>query len=351
MVLIASDPSLLRCPDYSTLRHERSRNALLADANLPEVNTDALAAAFLAGTWAEDNAADSVVWDAQIQQGLHEDEARRATEREERHAALIEEQRLEEEALAAVQRRRGTLHAIPEDSRAPDHIETTISSSTEAKMNSRERVFLWNFLQVARLEASLTRQAGVEKTFTISSDGTTEGLTFKPSSNGPVSPNAVPDSSLTLEQILEAKIGFIAAMIRTGWGNYHVKMFTLFFTQLEMDPTRYRPNGHEIIALYVHKSLNDWYIKNTAGTPYNISAISAIHLAECAAEVNAKQMAAEITRSRIEIAKVSTPSKSLRKPLTINPFTYFPCSVPLLSPPSPRSPPSRVHHVIPTSTV
>lgn len=152
----------------------------------------------------------------------------------------------------------------------------------------------------------MARHSGMEKTFMLSTNGSSQGLVFKPAANGLVSPNTIPDFLLTLDQILEAKIRFIAAMIRTGWGEVHVKMFMLFFTLLEMSPTCYRPNGHKVIALYIHKSLNEWYTKNASGIPFNIMKLSDILMEQCTAEVNTRHMESEQVAAWAEITRVST---------------------------------------------
>ncbi|KAJ3992873.1 hypothetical protein F5050DRAFT_1549143, partial [Lentinula boryana] len=121
-------------------------------------------------------------------------------------------------------------------------------------MASRKYVPLWYFLPEATAEAKERNKEAIDSNrFQIAMDETdssNSSLTLVGSHTVRASPNAVPDSRLSWDQVMRAKSSFLNALSYGDFTNDFVKMFAGFYTGMDMHPELREEHGDKVLALY-----------------------------------------------------------------------------------------------------
>ncbi|KAF9064375.1 hypothetical protein BDP27DRAFT_1367280 [Rhodocollybia butyracea] len=109
---IEIDPSKIPCPDFAGNTYTIVRNALVSDANMPDITTDALAAQKLHEQWQAENTALQAQYQAQIQadQALAEQQAQE--EEVARRAVMVEREQREAEVAKETEKKRTPLYSF-----------------------------------------------------------------------------------------------------------------------------------------------------------------------------------------------------------------------------------------------
>ncbi|KAF9059443.1 hypothetical protein BDP27DRAFT_1500774 [Rhodocollybia butyracea] len=256
---IELDPSKIPCPEFAGDTSSFVRNALISDANMPDITTDALATQKLREQWQAENTALQALYQAQTQadQALAEQQAQE--EEAARRAVAVEREQREAEMIAA--RKYFTLwHLLPE-------------ASQEARERSRDT-------------SETNRFQLVTNDNTNSSNPTLTLIGFH---NSRASPNAIPDSKLSWAQVQRAKSAFLQALVPIG--NYnpeYVQMFAEFYTNMDMHRELQQTNGDLVMALYHAEMRFAFYEAVKRQKPFDLSVIAEDILEDCRKQIRSR---------------------------------------------------------------
>ncbi|KAJ3926405.1 MAG: hypothetical protein NXY57DRAFT_1113249 [Lentinula lateritia] len=236
------DTAKIPCPDFSNNLYDVIRNALIADANSPDITNNEQAILKLRSQWETENANLRAQYQVQLQEEHAAGEQRRADEEESTRQCEVEEREKEVEL---------------------------------AKEREKKRTPLPNFKQDAEREARERMREVVDNNrFEFESDpamASNASLTLVSTTSVRASPNAIPDLRLTWNQVMRAKSGFLGALSLGAFPDIHVDMFARFFANMEMHPELRKTNGERTMAFYQAETRLSWYKDNEKGNPFDLA--------------------------------------------------------------------------------
>ncbi|KAJ3901832.1 hypothetical protein F5879DRAFT_1046275 [Lentinula edodes] len=288
------DPAKIPCPDFSSNLYDVIRNALIADANTPDITNNEQAILKLRSQWEAENANLRAQYQAQLQEEQVAGERRRADEEESTRQREAEERDKEAELAKEMEKKRTPLPNFKQGvghRSVPHHYHPY----AEKLMTTRKYVPLWYFLPDAEREARERMREVVDNNrFEFESDPTSASstpLTLISTTSVRASPNALPDLRLTWNQVMRAKSGFLGALSLGAFPDKHVDMFAQFFVNMEMHPELRKTNGERTMALYQAETRLSWYKDNEKGDPFDLAVIMEETLDECRNEIRSQDHA------------------------------------------------------------
>ncbi|KAE9387280.1 hypothetical protein BT96DRAFT_768487, partial [Gymnopus androsaceus JB14] len=121
-------------------------------------------------------------------------------------------------------------------------------------MAARKYVPLWYFLPEAMMEAKeRSREMVNTNHFQIAMDdinSSNSSLTLIGSHTVRASPNAIPDTRLSWDQVMRAKSSFLNVLLHGEFTDDFIKMFAGFYTGMDMHPELREEHGNQVLALY-----------------------------------------------------------------------------------------------------
>ncbi|KAE9388382.1 hypothetical protein BT96DRAFT_947662 [Gymnopus androsaceus JB14] len=282
------DPRNIPSPDYSNNTYATIRRALVADANPPNISTEAEAEQHLRDQWDEENRALRERYKIQLEEDRAVEEARREAVAEAQPLQEAERKAKEAELAKKVDKKR-TLLCSFKPGEGVGYIPQQLHPYAKKLMAARKYVPLWYFLPEATAEAKeRSREAVDTNRFQIAMDGTdstSSSLTLVRSHRVQASPNAIPDSRLTWDQVMRAKSSFLNALLHGELTEDFVKMFAGFYMGMDMHPELREVHGDQVLALYHAEMRRAWYERFKQRKPFDLAVFSEDTLEKCRIEV------------------------------------------------------------------
>ncbi|KAJ3861666.1 hypothetical protein EV359DRAFT_66301 [Lentinula novae-zelandiae] len=193
------DPSKIPAIDFTSDAYTFIRNALIADAGTPEINTDELTALRL-----------KAQWEAHIERS----KADKAADAERLAAAELQEK--EKELAKEAEKKRLPIYSFQKGV-GVDSIPLQLHPYAKKMMSARKYVPLWYFLPDAASEAKERSKDSLDTNhlqFAVEDSNDLSGSTVSLVGSHMVraSPNAIPDSRLSWPQVMRAKSIFLNAL-------------------------------------------------------------------------------------------------------------------------------------------
>lgn len=284
---IEFDPRNIPRPDFSNDRYVTLRRALIADADLPEVNSEATAEQHLTDQWEEENGALRARYEAQLEEDRILEEVRREEEAEARRAEEAERKAKEAETAKKAEEKRTPLYSFKQGV-GVGYIPQQIHPYAKKLMTARKYIPLWYFLPEATAEAKeRTKETVDTNRFQIAMDDTdsSSSLTLVGSHTVRASPNAIPDTKLTWDQVMRAKSSFLNALPLGEYTQDFIKMFAGFYTGMDMHPELREEHGDRVLALYHAEMRRAWHEFFERKEPFDLAVFSEETLEKCRLEV------------------------------------------------------------------
>ena len=107
------------------------------------------------------------------------------------------------------------------------------------------------------------------------------------------SPNAIPDSRLSWDQVMRAKSSFLNTLLHGEFTDDFIKMFAGFYTGMVMHPELREEHGDQVLVLYHAEMRRAWYECFEQREPFDLAVFSEDILEKCRIEIrrqNSKKM-------------------------------------------------------------
>ncbi|KIK52988.1 hypothetical protein GYMLUDRAFT_77645 [Collybiopsis luxurians FD-317 M1] len=333
------DPSNIPRPDFSGNIYVATRRALIADNDSPDILTEELAIQHLEDQWETENAALRVLYQVQL------DEERQLVEQRRQEAIDLENKREAEK-----REKESELAKKAEEKRTPLHsftrgigvisIPQQIHPYAKKMMITRKYVPLWYLLPEAAAEAKERSKDAIDANrFQIAMDdvdNATSSLSLVGSHAVRASPNAIPDSRLTWDQVMRAKSAFLSALPLGEFTNEFVAMFAGFYTGMDMHPEMQEINGDRIMAHYHAEMRRAWYDAFERRKPFDLAVFSERTLEESRVEIQRQNNAKALKEMQSATAQLRRELQQLTQ--TPAPHTPSPHSKTRPAPYPPTSP-------------
>ncbi|KAJ3801642.1 hypothetical protein GGU11DRAFT_836367 [Lentinula aff. detonsa] len=283
------DPRNIPPPDFSSNTYATIRRALIADAELPNVVSEAEAQQHLRDQWEEENGTLRARYEAQLEEDQAIAEARNEELAEEQRMKEAEKKAKEAEAAKKAEEKRTPLYSFKQGV-GVGYIQQQLHPYAKRLMTARKYVPLWYFLPEATAEAKERNREAVDNNrFQIAMDETdssNSSLTLIGSHTVRASTNAVPDSRLSWDQVMRAKSSFLNALPYGDFTNDFIKMFAGFYTGMDMHPELREENGDRVLALYHAEMRRAWYKGFERREPFDLAVFSEDTLGKCRVEIH-----------------------------------------------------------------
>ncbi|KAJ3739440.1 hypothetical protein DFH05DRAFT_1459090 [Lentinula detonsa] len=282
------DPRNIPPPDFSSNTYATIRRALIADADSPGITTEAEAQQLLRDQWEEENGTLRAQYETQLEEDQAIAEARIEEAANEQRIKDAERKAREDELAKKAEGKRTPLYSFKQGV-GVGHIRQQIHPYAKKLMTARKYVPLWYFLPEATAEAKERNREAIDNNrFQIAMDETdssNSALTLVGSHTVRASPNAVPDSRLSWDQVMRAKSSFLNALSYGDFTNDFVKMFAGFYTGMDMHPELREEHGDKVLALYHAEMRRVWYEGFEQREPFDLAVFSEDTLEKCRIEI------------------------------------------------------------------
>ncbi|KAF9064328.1 hypothetical protein BDP27DRAFT_1472439 [Rhodocollybia butyracea] len=253
---IELDPSKIPCPEFAGDTYSFVRNALISDANMPDITTDALATQKLREQWQAENTALQALYQAQTQadQALAEQQAQE--EEAARRAVAVEREQREAEVAKETEKKRTPLYSFHRGTGITS-IPLHIHPHARKMIAARKYFTLWHLLPEASQEAR-------ER-----SRDTSETNRF--------------------QLVQRAKSAFLQALVPIGnYNQEYVQMFAEFYTNMDMHRELQQTNGDLVMALYHAEMRFAFYEAVERQKPFDLSVIAEDILEDCRKQIRSR---------------------------------------------------------------
>ncbi|KAJ3928357.1 MAG: hypothetical protein NXY57DRAFT_977819 [Lentinula lateritia] len=227
------DPTKIPAPDFASEAYAFVRNALIADANTPEINTDELAALRLKTQWLTHIEGLRAQYETQLREAetLREQSRQEAADVE--RLAAVERQEKEKELAKEAEKKCLPIYSFQKGV-GVDSIPLQLHPYAKKMMSARKYVPLWYFLPDAALEAKERSKDSLDTNhlqFAVEDSDNPSGsaVSLVGSHTVRASPNAIPDSRLSWPQVMRAKSTFLNALNLGTWPDNYISMFGAFW--------------------------------------------------------------------------------------------------------------------------
>lgn len=276
------DPRSIPRPNFASNRYTTLRRALVAHAELSQINTEAEAEQYLGEKWEEENEAFRAQYEVKLEEDRAIEEARR---QEEAKAQRAKEAELTKKAAE----RRTPLYSFKRGV-GVGYIPQQIHPYARKLMVARKYIPLWYFLPEATTEANErskeTFNTNYSQIATDDADSSSSSLTQVGSQTARASPNAIPDTLLTWGQVMRAKGSFLNALPLGDFTEDFVKMFAGFYTGMDMHPELREEHGDKVLALYHAEMRRAWYDLFEQKKPFDLAVFSQETLENCRVKIH-----------------------------------------------------------------
>ncbi|KAJ4493338.1 hypothetical protein C8R41DRAFT_764490 [Lentinula lateritia] len=318
------DPTKIPAPDYASEAYAFVRNALIADANTPEIDTDELAALRLKAQWETHIEGLRVQYETQLREAetLREQSRQEAANVE--RLAAVELQEKEKELAKEAEKKRLPIYSFQKGV-GVDSIPLQLHPYAKKLMSARKYVPLWYFLPDAALEAKERSKDSLDTNhlqFAVEDSDNPSGsaVSLVGSHTVRASPNAIPDSRLSWPQVMRAKSAFLNALNLGTWPDDYISMFGAFYINMDMHRELQEQDGDRVMAHYHAEIRIAWYDAMERKEPFDLSVISDRVLAESRREIIKQRQEKSLKGER------TLPFPSLRRKTPSNNQSHFPLS-------------------------
>ncbi|KAJ3809564.1 hypothetical protein F5876DRAFT_77632 [Lentinula aff. lateritia] len=272
------DPTKIPAPDFASGAYAFMRNALITDANVPEITTDELAIERLKAQWAIHIETLRIQYEAQLQDVETLREQRRQEEADAERLAVVEQQEKEKELAKEAEKKRLPIYSFQKGV-GVDSIPLQLHPYAKKMMTARKYVPLWYFLPDAAIEAKERSKDSLDTNhlqFAMEDGDTLSGSTVSLVGSHTVraSPNAIPDSRLSWPQVMRAKSAFLNALGLGTWPNDYIAMFGAFYINMDIHRELQEKDGDQVMAHYHAEMRLAWYDAMERKEPFDLSVIS-----------------------------------------------------------------------------
>ena len=309
MPRILINPNSLLCPDYTLQVFEQTHTALVNDTT-----THAQAAALLTNLWTASNAAENLLWQAQLD--ADELEADAAHQQEDKELALREaEARREKEDLHKEEQKKNQGKFLPIPGRpVPQRAPVIAAQSASRRMDKGDCIPLWYYTNKGLENALSTYNSTDDEALTLlrRPDGSTS---LTPTASTKESKGVIEDRDIEWEDFCIAAPRMIEAMGCANWPHEHIQMMLDFWANLQEHPfcSSGAPFEQKSLLVYQAEQRRLWHIAITnPHSGYNLSLINEYVLRD------AKERLFWEDRTRSESERVSLVS-----PFHLPNNTYF----------------------------
>jgi hypothetical protein len=271
MPRILVNPNSLLCPDYTLQVFEQTRTSLVNDTT-----THAQAAALLTNLWTASNAAENLLWQAQLDADELDAEAARRQEEEELALREAEAQR-EKDDLHKEERKKnqGKFLPIP-DRPVPQRAPVIAAQSASRRMDKGDCVPLWYYTNKGLENALSTYNSTDNEALTLlrRPDGSTSLI---PAASTKESKGVIEDRDIEWEDFCIAAPRMIEAMGRASWPRERIQMMSDFWANLQEHPFRSSgaPFEQKSLLVYQAEQRRLWHIAiANPHSGYNLSLIN-----------------------------------------------------------------------------
>lgn len=268
---LVTDPHTEVCPDYSLDTFASLRAPLLA-AGLSEAD----AAKSLTDIWGATNAANCVLWDAQLAQEQQQEQVSDPRGSASPSGVQAGGTQNDPARVADSGLNRAVKSAIVVDPAlsTPDSLRARHARYVDQQMEKRTYFQLDYLTAAGRSKAQalgLNNDASDALKVESSADGGMQ-LTHAPSA-APLK-GVREDKDLSLEEQRQAGLRWIQLMADNGWGDDVVRMWSTLLLNIELYPTRDDWLGKPALALYLDRVRKHWYAELHHNRPYDVSTVN-----------------------------------------------------------------------------
>ncbi|KAJ3881775.1 hypothetical protein F5051DRAFT_473071 [Lentinula edodes] len=261
------DPAKIPAPNFASRAHTFMRNALITDANTPEITTDEHAAQRLKVQWEIHIEGPKAQYEVQLREAETLREQRRQEAADAERLAAVEQQEKEKELAKEADKKRMPIYSFQKGV-GVESIPLQVHPYAKKMMTARKYVPLWYFLPDAATEAKERSKDSLVGSHTVRA-----------------SPNAIPDSRLSWPQVMRAKSAFLNTLRLGAWPDDHISMFAAFYINMDMHSELQEQDGDRVMAHYHAEMRLAWYDAMERKEPFDLSVISNRVLAESRREI------------------------------------------------------------------
>ncbi|KAJ3888540.1 hypothetical protein GG344DRAFT_53390, partial [Lentinula edodes] len=261
------DPAKIPAPNFASGAHTFMRNALITDANTPEITTDEHAAQRLKVQWEVHIEGPKAQYEVQLREAETLREQRRQEAADAERLAAVEQQEKEKELAKEADKKRMPIYNFQKGV-GVESIPLQVHPYAKKMMTARKYVPLWYFLPDAATEAKERSKDSLVGSHTVRA-----------------SPNAIPDSRLSWPQVMRAKSAFLNTLRLGAWPDDHISMFAAFYINMDMHSELQEQDGDRVMAHYHAEMRLAWYDAMERKEPFDLSVISNRVLAESRREI------------------------------------------------------------------
>ncbi|KAJ3858598.1 hypothetical protein EV359DRAFT_87486 [Lentinula novae-zelandiae] len=265
------DPSKIPAIDFTSDAYTFIRNALIADAGTPEINTDELAALRLKAHIESLR----TQYETQLQEveALREQSRQEAADAERLAAAELQEK--EKEMAKEAEKKCLPIYSFQKGV-GVDSIPLQLHPYAKKMMSARKYVPLWYFLPDAASEAKERSKDSLDTNhlqFAVEDSNNLSGSTVSLVGSHTVraSPNTIPDSRLSWPQVMRAKSAFLNALDLGTWPDNYILMFGAFYINMDMHRELQEQDGNRVMAHYHAEMRMAWYDAMERKEPFDLS--------------------------------------------------------------------------------
>ncbi|KAF8828916.1 hypothetical protein HHX47_DHR3001163 [Lentinula edodes] len=261
------DPAKIPAPNFASGAHTFMRNALITDANTPEITTDEHAAQRLKVQWEIHIEGPRAQYEVQLREAETLREQRRQEAADAERLAAVEQQEKEKELAKEADKKRMPIYSFQKGV-GVESIPLQVHPYAKKMITARKYVPLWYFLPDAATEAKERSKDSLVGSHTVRA-----------------SPNAIPDSRLSWPQVMRAKSAFLNTLRLGAWPDDHISMFAAFYINMDMHSELQEQDGDRVMAHYHAEMRLAWYDAMERKEPFDLSVISNRVLAESRREI------------------------------------------------------------------
>ncbi|KAJ3915700.1 hypothetical protein F5877DRAFT_81611 [Lentinula edodes] len=261
------DPAKIPAPNFASGAYTFMRNALITDANTPEITTDEHAAQRLKVQWEIHIEGPKAQYEVQLQEAETLREQRRQEAADAERLAAVEKQEKEKELAKEADKKRMPIYSFQKGV-GVESIPLQVHPYAKKMMTARKYVPLWYFLPDAATEAKERSKDSLVGSHTLRA-----------------SPNAIPDSRLSWPQVMRAKSAFLNTLRLGAWPDDHISMFAAFYINMDMHSELQEQDGDQVMAHYHAEMRLAWYDAMERKESFDLSVISNRVLAESRREI------------------------------------------------------------------
>ncbi|KAI0365287.1 hypothetical protein BV20DRAFT_954603, partial [Pilatotrama ljubarskyi] len=290
----ARNPFRAKCPDFRGFEWDERRQQLIDEGTVQDEDG---AIAYMVAKWHERIEREKEAWrrehgaDEAGDQGgrVRAEDVRKEPGSRASSPTFSEASGVAAEDTVPPTRKRKFL-PIPVGKMGPDSVLQPPAPYAISKLRKVEYVELYYFTATARERAKREQLSFDENALALRQ--ASDSVTLAPVLRG--SPEARRDDELEWEEIMQARVQFMHWIEKLQWPEEYVRMFSLFFYNLETHDIRSQAGGTTVLVRYQARYRRDWHLELEQGRPFDLSAINPKAIEELKGDILHEKMVLSI---------------------------------------------------------